>query len=99
VISELSVLTRRTNHAIDGNNQALFDAEDLVPNSPLGQDDNLKNTSSHSSVSRGPTDPNLGRPDLSLLHSSLLQARPEGWRPLAPFRVSIMEIIAHRLGQ
>jgi hypothetical protein len=99
VISELSVLTRRTNHAIDGNNQALFDAEDLVPNSPLGQDDNLKNTSSHSSVSRGPTDPNLGRPDLSLLHSSLLQAQPEGWRPLAPFRVSIMEIIAHRLGQ
>jgi len=99
VISELSVLTRRTNHAIEGNDQALFDAADLVPNSPLGQDSNLKTSSSHSSVSSGPTDPNLGRPDLTLLHSSLLQSQPEGWRPLAPFRVSIMEIIAHRLGK
>lgn len=99
VVSELSTLTRRTTHAIAGNNRALFDAADLLPNSPLGtQGGDMKQPTSRIDVGVDQTDPSHGRPDLTLLHNSLLQCQPEGWRPLSPFRVSLMEIIAHRLG-
>lgn len=35
------------------------------------------------------------RPDLSLLHKSLIECGSEGWHPLVPMRVSLMEIFAH----
>ena len=35
------------------------------------------------------------RPDLSLLHKSLIHCGSEGWHPLVPMRVSLMEIFAH----
>lgn len=35
------------------------------------------------------------RPDLSLLHESLMGCGSEGWHPLVPMRVSLMEIFAH----
>ena len=35
------------------------------------------------------------RPDLSLLHKSLINCGSEGWHPLVPMRVSLMEIFAH----
>ena len=38
------------------------------------------------------------RPDLSTLHDCLRQCGTEGWHPLVPMRVSIMEIFAHANG-
>lgn len=35
------------------------------------------------------------RPDLSLLHKLLIKCESEGWHPLVPMRVSLMEILAH----
>ncbi len=35
------------------------------------------------------------RPDLSSLHDCLRQCGSEGWHPLVPMRVSLMEIFAH----
>ena len=35
------------------------------------------------------------RPDLSRLHKSLIDCGSEGWHPLVPMRVSLMEIFAH----
>tara|TARA_B100000575_G_scaffold62436_2_gene47532 strand:- start:10644 stop:11327 length:684 start_codon:yes stop_codon:yes gene_type:complete len=35
------------------------------------------------------------RPDLSTLHDCLRQCGTEGWHPLVPMRVSLMEIFAH----
>ena len=35
------------------------------------------------------------RPDLSLLHKLLIKCESEGWHPLVPMRVSLMEIFAH----
>jgi len=36
------------------------------------------------------------RPDLGPLHNALLRAGGDGWRPLVPMRVSLMEVLAHR---
>ena len=36
------------------------------------------------------------RPDLGPLHKALLRAGGDGWRPVVPMRVSLMEILAHR---
>ena len=41
------------------------------------------------------TKSHVERPDLSLLHSSLMDCDSEGWHPLVPMRVSLMEIFAH----
>lgn len=35
------------------------------------------------------------RPDLGPLHSSLRQLGSDGWRPLVPMRVALMEVLAH----
>ena len=35
------------------------------------------------------------RPDLSAIHDCLRQCGSEGWHPLVPMRVSLMEIFAH----
>ena len=35
------------------------------------------------------------RPDLSPLHKLLIECGSEGWYPLVPMRVSLMEIFAH----
>ena len=36
------------------------------------------------------------RPDLGPLHNALLRAGGDGWRPIVPMRVSLMEVLAHR---
>ena len=36
------------------------------------------------------------RPDLGPLHNALLRAGGDGWRPLVPMRVSLMEVLANR---
>jgi len=36
------------------------------------------------------------RPDLGPLHDALLRAGGDGWRPVVPMRVSLMEVLAHR---
>lgn len=42
-------------------------------------------------------DDQTDRPDLTPLHSALLRIRGEGWHPLTPLRLGLMECIAHRL--
>ena len=37
------------------------------------------------------------RPDLSAIHNCLRQCGSEGWHPLVPMRVSLMEIFAHAI--
>ena len=51
-------------------------------------------TGSNSPVSSEAT--NTTRPDLGPLHEALLRAGGDGWRPVVPMRVSLMEILAHR---
>jgi len=41
--------------------------------------------------------PSPNRPDLAVLHSTLLKLQPEGWRTLTPLRVGLMEVIANYL--
>ncbi len=51
-------------------------------------------TGSNSPVS--PSEAEVARPDLGPLHNALLRAGGDGWRPLVPMRVSLMEVLAHR---
>ena len=43
-----------------------------------------------------PDDTQVARPDLGPLHEALLRSGGDGWRPLVPMRVSLMEVLAHR---
>ena len=43
---------------------------------------------------RGPNITEDDRPDLSPLHSALIESGGEGWHPLVPMRTSLMEVIA-----
>ena len=51
-------------------------------------------TGSNSPVSSEETQ--VTRPDLGPLHDALLRAGGDGWRPVVPMRVSLMEVLAHR---
>jgi len=51
-------------------------------------------TGSNSPVSSEETQ--VTRPDLGGLHNALLRAGGDGWRPVVPMRVSLMEVLAHR---
>ena len=51
-------------------------------------------TGSNSPVSSEETP--VARPDLGPLHDALLRAGGDGWRPLVPMRVSLMEVLANR---
>lgn len=63
--------------------------------------DSLNYTHSVESLSSVPSPLSKGsniqvkRPNLSLLHKSLIDCGSEGWHPLVPMRVSLMEIFAH----
>ena len=85
VAVELTTLMRRTIHASSNS----FDEEDLSPKSPVLSGDKA----AVSTVTRH----SVERPDLAPLHEALVRNQPEGWRPLTPFRVSLMEAIATHL--
>mgnify|MGYP001169062641 FL=1 len=63
--------------------------------------DSLQHTHTISSLTGSPSPVSSNntpvvRPDLGPLHDMLLRAGGDGWRPLVPLRVSLMEVLAHR---
>lgn len=89
VAAELTGLMRRTMHA----STKSFDGEDLSPSNPVKS---VAETVSDS-VAGVVSGPSAERPDLAPLHDALVEIQPEGWRPLTPVRVSLMEAIATHL--
>ncbi|MCH1592200.1 MAG: hypothetical protein L7R66_04320 [Candidatus Thalassarchaeaceae archaeon] len=63
--------------------------------------DSLSHTHTTKSLSSIPSPVNksdpieIDRPDLTLLHKYLRDCGSEGWHPLVPMRVALMEILAH----